>query len=151
MSTLSDQITEDLKTAMKAKDTLALGVLRALKSALKNSAIEKGGADAVLDDSEATAVIRKQVKQRQDSATAFADAGRVELQEKEEAEIVVLEKYLPAALGEDELGGMADAAIAEVGASSKAQMGQVMKVLQEKVAGRADNKALSQLVMSKLG
>lgn len=150
MPTLPDQITEDIKTAMRAKETLALGTLRALKSALKNAAIEKGGADAELDDAEATAVIRKQVKQRQDSITQFEQAGRTELAEKEKSEIAVLEKYLPAALSQEELDQAVAEAIAETGATTRADMGKVMKVLQEKTAGRADGKTLSQAVQNKL-
>ena len=150
MPTLSDQVTEDIKNAMRAKDTIALGTLRALKSAIKNVAIEKGGADAVLDDSETTAVIRKQVKQRQDSITQFEEAGRTELADKEKAEIAVLEKYLPAALSEEELTLAVTEAIAETEATSRADMGKVMKVLQEKTAGRADGKTLSQAVQSHL-
>ena len=150
MSDLSQQIMEDLKTAMRAKDQLALGVLRGLKSSIKNAAIEKGGADAELDESETMAVIRKQVKQRQDSAEAFAKAERSDLEEKELAEIGILEKYLPAPLSGDELSALVDAAIEEAGATSKQEMGKVMGLLQGKVAGRADNKTLSQAVMGKL-
>ena len=147
---IADQLTEDLKTAMKAKDTVALNTLRALKSAVKNAAIEKGGADAVLDDAETVNVIRKQVKQRQDSIAQFEDAGRSELADKEKTEIAVLEKYLPAALSADEIGEIVSAAIAETGASSRADMGKVMKIVQEKAAGRADGKTLSQEVMKHL-
>ena len=151
MPSLTDQVTEDIKNAMRAKDTVALSTLRALKSAIKNAAIEKGGADAVLEDSEAVAVIRKQVKQRQDSITQFEDAGRAELAEQEKAEITVLEKYLPAALTAEELEKAVTEAIAETGATSKADMGKVMKLLQEKTDGRADGKTLSQAVQSLLG
>ena len=150
MATLSDQVTEDIKNAMRAKDTIALTTLRALKSAIKNSAIEKGGADAVLDDAEVTAVIRKQVKQRQDSIAQFEQAGRNELAEKEKSEIAILEKYLPAALTQDELDQAVAESIAETGATTRADMGKVMKVLQEKTGGRADGKTLSQAVQNKL-
>ncbi len=150
MATLSDTVTEDIKNAMRAKDSLALNTLRALKSALKNTAIDKGGADVVLDDSEVIAVVRKQVKQRQDSITQFEQAGRTELSDQEKAEITVLEKYLPSALSPEELNQAVAEAIAETGATSRADMGKVMKVLQEKTAGRADGKTLSQAVQSKL-
>lgn len=150
MATLSDQVTEDIKNAMRAKDTLALTTLRALKSAIKNSAIEKGGADAELDDTEVTAVIRKQIKQRQDSITQYEQAERTELAEKEKSEIGVLEKYLPAALTQAEIEQAVAESIAETGATSKAEMGKVMKVLQEKTGGRADGKTLSQAVQAKL-
>ncbi|MEM9081179.1 MAG: GatB/YqeY domain-containing protein [Verrucomicrobiota bacterium] len=150
MATLAEQITEDLKSAMRAKDTLALGTLRALKSAVKNAAIEKGGADATLDETEITSVIRKQIKQRQDSITQFEQAGRSELAEKEQAEITVLEKYLPTPLTAEEIETAVAQAIAETGASSRADMGKVMKLLQEKTQGRADGKTLSQAVQAKL-
>ena len=147
---ISSQISEDLKTAMKAKDSLSLTTLRALKSAIKNAAIEKGGADAVLDETETVNIIRKQLKQRVDSIEQFESAGRSELAEQEKAEMKVLEKYLPAALSASEISEIVQAAIAETGASSRADMGKVMKIVQEKVAGRADGKTLSQEVMRHL-
>ena len=150
MATISDQLTEDLKTAMRAKDSVALTTLRAVKSAIKNAAIEKGGADAELDDGEAVNVIRKQIKQRQDSFEQFTKAGRAELAEKEQAEIAILERYLPAALSDEEVAAMVEAAIAETGASGRADMGKVMKILQAQAAGRVDGKTLSQAVMAKL-
>ena len=150
MSTFASQIQEDLKAAMKAKDAQRLTVIRALKTALTNAAIEKGGLGTELTDSEAMAVVRKQVKQREDSATQFAAADRPELAEKERAEIEVLQAYLPAALSEEEITAMVDDAVAETGASSKADMGKVMKLVQERSAGRADGKTLSQLVSKRL-
>ena len=151
MSDLSEQINDDLKTAMREKNSVALTVLRGLKSAIKYAAIEQGGADTELGDAEAIAVVRKQIKQRQDSIESYQSGGRDDLVATEQAELEVLEKYLPAALGEDEIAVMVDAAIAETGAESRKDMGAVMKLLQERTAGRADNKTLSQLVMSKLG
>ena len=148
--TISEQLDHDLKDAMKAKAVETLSVLRLLKAAVKNAAIEKGGQSAVLDDPEATAVIRKQVKQRQDSIESFEKGGRPELADKERAEIVILQKYLPQALPPEELARMIDEAIAETGATGKAQMGAVMKALQSKVAGRADGKTLSQEVQRRL-
>lgn len=148
--TLSDQISEDIKNAMRAKDTITLTTLRALKSAIKNAAIEKGGADATLDDTETTNIIRKQIKQRQDSVAQFEQAKRLELVEKEKSEIEVLEKYLPKALSQEEIDQAVAESIAEVGATSRADMGKVMKVLQEKTGGRADGKTLSQAVQNKL-
>jgi uncharacterized protein YqeY len=150
VGTISAQITENLKTAMRAKDKQTLNTLRALKSAIKNAAIAKGGADAELDDAEETNIIRKQVKQRQDSIEQFEKAGRAELAEVEKAEIEILNTYLPAALSTEELGALVDAAIAETGASSRADMGKVMKILQESTGGRADGKTLSQEVMKRL-
>lgn len=150
MSELSNQITEDMKTAMRAKDADALTVIRGLKAAIKNAAIEQGGADTELDDAGVIAVVRKQLKQREESAATYDEAKRDDLASKERAEIIVLEKYLPTELGEDEVAGIIDAAIAETGATSRKEMGAVMQIVQEKVAGRADNKTISQVVMAKL-
>ena len=150
MSTFAERISEDIKTAMKAKDAGRLTVLRALKTALTNAAIEKGNLNSVLDDSEALAVVRKQLKQREDSASQFESAGRAELAEKERGEITILQAYLPAALDAGELAALVDAAIAETGAATKADMGRVMKLVQERAAGRADGKTLSQEVAKRL-
>jgi uncharacterized protein YqeY len=148
--TLEERIDSDLKDAMRAKDAVKLSVLRMLKSALKYFAIEKVGVDGKLDDSEATQVIRKQVKQRQDSIESFEKGGRAELAEKERAELAILGAYLPQAMAPDELAKLVRETITEVGATSKAQMGAVMKALQAKVAGRADGKSLSQEVQRQL-
>lgn len=150
MSDLASRIPEDLKAAMKAKDTVALAVIRALKTAMTNASIEKAGLGTPLDDAEVTALIRKQIKQRQDSITQFTAAGRMELAAVEEAEVAILEKYLPANLSVEEIAAIVDAAIAETGASSKADMGKVMKLAQERAAGRADGKTLSQEVAKRL-
>lgn len=150
MSDFAAQIQEDLKAAMKAKDANRLTVIRALKTALTNAAIEKGSLGTQLTDSEAMAVVRKQVKQREDSASQFQAAGRTELAEKELAEIEILQGYLPAALSQEEMIAMVETAIAETGASSKADMGKVMKLVQERSAGRADGKTLSQEVAKRL-
>jgi len=148
--TLTQRIDSDLKDAMRAKDANKLGVLRMLKSALKYAAIEKSGPDGELDDAEATQVIRKQVKQRQDSIESFEKGGRAELAEKEKGEVEILNQYLPAAMNPDELARLVRETITEVGATSKAQMGAVMKALGPKVAGRADGKTLSQEVQKQL-
>ena len=147
---LSERVMDDLKGAMKAKDATALTVLRALKSAVKYAAIEKHGADGELGEADALAVVRKQIKQRQDSIESYEKAGRDDLAATEKAEIEVLENYLPAAMSEEDVVALVEACIAEVGAESKKEMGQVMKLLQEKAAGRADNKVLSQEVMKRL-
>ena len=148
--TVVQQIDSDLKDAMRAKDAPRLGVLRMLKSALKYGAIDKSGADAELNDADAVQVIRKQVKQRQDSIESFEKGGRAELAEKEKAELAILNSYLPQGLSADELVKVVRETIAEVGATSKAQMGAVMKALQPKVAGRADGKTLSAEVQKQL-
>ena len=148
---LSRQIDEDLKEAMRARDTRRLSVLRMLKAAMKNAAIEKAGADSELSDADAVAVVRKQVKQRQDSIESFQKGGRIELAEKEKAEIAVLNAYLPQAMEEEELQTLVAETIAETGATSRAQMGAVMKALGPKAAGRADGKRLSAEVQRQLG
>src|SRR5438128_8963829 len=147
---LSQRVDSDLKEAMRARDTTKLGVLRMLKSALKYAAIAKSGAEAELSDAEAAQVIRKQVKQRQDSIESFEKGGRAELANKEREELSILNAYLPQAMSSDELVKVVSDTIAEVGATSKAQMGAVMKALQAKVAGRADGKTLSAAVQKQL-
>jgi uncharacterized protein YqeY len=148
--TIPEQIDHDIKEAMKARAADKLSVLRLLKAAIKNAALEKGGQAGVLDDVEATAVIRKQVKQRQDSVESFDKGGRPELAAKERTEIETLQAYLPQGLSREELTRLVDEAIAETGATGKAQMGLVMKALAPKVAGRADGKTLSLEVQKRL-
>ncbi len=148
--TLTQQIDAELKDAMRARDATKLGVLRMLKSALRYAAIEKGGAESELDDAETTQVLRKQVKQRQDSIESFERGGCAELAEKEKSEISILNGYLPAALSGEEIGRLVRETIAETGATSKAQMGAVMKALGPKVAGQADGRTLSQEVQRQL-
>jgi uncharacterized protein len=148
--TLQERVDSDLKEAMRAKDTTKLGVLRMLKSALKYAGIAKSGAEAELSNTEATQVIRKQVKQRQDSIESFEKAGRTELVEKEKEELSILNEYLPQPMSADEISKVVHETIAETGATSRAQMGAVMKALQAKVAGRVDGKALSAEVQRQL-
>lgn len=148
--TLQQRVDADLKEAMRAKDTIKLGVLRMLKSALKYAAIAKSGAEAELSDAEAAQVIRKQVKQRQDSIESFEKAGRAELAEKEKQEMAILNDYLPQPMSADEISKVVRETIAETGATSRAQMGAVMKALQAKVGGRVDGKALSVEVQKQL-
>ena len=150
MSDTATQVSEDIKTAMRAKDSTALNSLRALKSAMTNAAIEKGGLGTILDEPEILAIIRKQIKQRQDSIVQFEKADRPELAETEKAEIAVLSKYLPAALSEEQIIEIVGKAIQETGATSKADMGKVMKRSQELAEGRADGKILSAAVMKRL-
>jgi uncharacterized protein len=147
---LQKRIDDDLKDAMRAKDAARLSVLRLLKAAMKNAAIEKVGADGELNDTDAIAVIRKQVKQRQDSIESFEKGGRAELAEKERAEIAVLNQYLPKAMSAEELQKVVADTIREVGATSRAQMGAVMKALQPKIAGQVDGRTLSAEVQRQL-
>jgi len=148
--TLAERIDHDLKEAMKAREAERLSTLRMVKSAFKYAAIEKDGAGAVVDDETAMTVLRKQIKQREDAASGFEQGGRPELAAKEKAEIVLLAAYLPKGFSPEEITELVKEAIAEVGATSKAQMGAVMKVAQAKAAGRADGKSLSQEVQKLL-
>lgn len=148
--TLSQRVDTDLKDAMRERNAIKLGVLRMLKSALKYAVIEKSGAESELSDADAAQVIRKQVKQRQDSIESFEKGGRVELAAKEKEELVILQSYLPQAMSPEEVAKIVRETIVEVGATSKAQMGAVMKALQPKVAGRADGKTLSAEVQKQL-
>jgi uncharacterized protein YqeY len=148
--TLQQRVDSDLKEAMRAKDATKLGVLRMLKSALKYAAIAKSDAEAELSDAEAVQVIRKQAKQRQDSIESFEKGGRAELADKEKEELAILNTYLPQGMSPDELAKVVRETIAELGATSKAQMGAVMKALQAKVDGRADGKTLSAEVARQL-
>jgi uncharacterized protein len=149
--TIQEEIDSDLKDAMRARDAARLSVLRMVKSALMNAASEKIGAAGVLSDFEAVAVIRKQVKQRLDSIQSFETGGRPELAAKERKEIEFLTAYLPKPLGENEIQQIVKDAIAQIGATSKAQMGAVMKIAAEKAEGRVDGKTLSQAVQKALG
>ena len=135
---------------MRAKDSTKLAVLRSLKTALTNYTIEKYGADGELEASEAIGAVRTAIKQRQDSIEKFEAAGRNELAEQEKLEADILEEYLPTALSEDEISTLIEDTIQEVGASSRKDMGQVMKLLQNKTQGRVDNKTLSSGVMDRL-
>lgn len=151
MPSFTDQVAEQIKDAMKAKDKVRLTVLRALKTALTNAAIEKSGLGAELEEAESLAVVRRQVKQREDSASQFAAAGRAELAANEEAELAVLREFLPTALTDAQIDELVDQAVAETGATGKAQMGVVMKRVQELANGRADGKVLAQRVAARLG
>ena len=144
------KIDADLKAAMIAKDAEKLSVLRMLKSAVKYAAIEKGGADSVPTDLEVLSVVRMEVKKREDSIASFTQAGRTDMADKEKKEMEFLKTMLPAQMTPEKMEQLVKEAIAEVGATSKAQMGSVMKAAQAKAAGQADGKALSQLVQRML-
>ena len=144
------KIDADLKAAMIAKDAEKLSVLRMLKSAVKYAAIEKGGADSVPTDLEVLSVVRKEVKKREDSIASFTQAGRTDMADKEKKEMEFLKTMLPAQMTPEKMEQLVKEAIAEVGATSKAQMGSVMKAAQAKAAGQADGKTLSQLVQRML-
>jgi uncharacterized protein len=145
---LSEQIVSDLTTAMKAQDAQRLSTLRMVKAAMMNRKIEKG---SELDDDEVQKLLRSLVKQRRDSIEQYEKAGRQELAEKEQAEIAVIETYLPQAASAAEIEAAVAAAIAETGASSMKDMGKVMKVVQAALADKnADGKVVADTVKSKL-
>jgi uncharacterized protein YqeY len=144
-----EKINQDITAAMKAKDTERLSALRMIKTALKNKEIDKM---AALDEAEAIKVLQSLLKQRRDSIEQYTKAGRQELADKEAAEMKIIEEYLPAALDEAAISQVVEAAIAETGASSPAQMGQVMKAVMAKLAGQTvDGKVVSSIVKAKLG
>jgi uncharacterized protein YqeY len=145
---LTDKITADMKDAMRAKDAARLSTLRLLKSAVEYYKIEKK--QEQLTDADVTGVIKKQIKQRQDSIEGFEKGGRADLVEKEKAELVVLKAYLPEELSPAQLEEIVKTTIVELDAKTKADMGKVMKVVQTKAAGRADNKLVSQIVLANL-
>ena len=145
---LTDKIAADLKSAMLAKDAGKTSTLRMLKSAIEYHKIEKK--QESLTDADVTAVIKKQIKQRQDSIEGFEKGGRTDLAGKEKAELAILKSYLPEELSQTQLEEIIKSVIAEVGAASKADMGKVMKAVQAKTAGRADNRLVSQLVSAQL-
>jgi uncharacterized protein YqeY len=147
---LTAKIDLDIKEAMKAKDADRLGALRMLKSSLKYAVLEKG-AGTDLADTDVITVVRKRIKQCQDAVDGFVQGGRAEQAEKEKSEIALLESYLPAALSPDELAALVRDAIAETGATGKAQMGAVMKAVMAKAGGRADGKAVNAEVQKHLG
>ena len=142
--TLQDQISQDIKKAMLAKDTVRLSTLRLLKSALGYLQIEKK-VDS-LPDSEVITVIQREIKKRRDSIEQFLAGGRPEQAAAETAEAAILETYLPAALSPEELEALVRSCIAELGATSKKEMGPVIKAVQAKAAGKADGKSISSLV-----
>lgn len=135
---------------MLGKDSLTLGALRSLKAALQNAQVAKGNAQEQLPDNEAQNVVRKQIKQREDAIAMYEQAGRPELAEKEQAEIKALSAFLPAEMTEAEVLPILEAVIAELGATSKKDMGRVMKEMQARTAGAAPGKLLSKLVGARL-
>ena len=142
--TLTERIQAEMKAAMLAKDADRLGTLRLLKSAIGYAQIEKK-CDA-LPDTDVIAIVQKEIKKRRDSIEQFTTGGRPELAAKESREIPVLELFLPKPLSPEELEQLVKAAIADVGATSKKEMGPVIKAVQAQAAGRADGKTISSAV-----
>lgn len=148
MATLKERIDADLKDAMRSKNELTTSVLRMLKSAVKYKEVEPGA--SALDDAGIQSVITGLIKQRRDSIDQFKAGGRPELAEKEEAEIGVLQNYLPKQLTAEELTAAVRAAIAEVGAKGPKDMGAVMKHVNPKLQGKAEGRAISEAVKAEL-
>ena len=146
---LQKQIMEELKTAMKSKDVVALQALRAVKSAFLLAKTETGAGDDLTEDQEMK-IIQKQVKQRKDSAAIFIDQGRQDLADPELAEIAVLEKFLPEALSEDAIEKVVLETIAKTGAEGMKDMGKVMGIVSKQLAGQADGKTISGIVRKNL-
>ena len=146
---LQAQVMEKMKEAMKAKDTIALQALRAVKSAFLLAKTEKGAQDELTAEQEIK-IIQKQVKQRKDSVAIYLQQGREDLATPEQAEIAVLEQFLPKALSEDEVSNVVLATISELGASGMQDMGKVMGVVSKKLAGQADGKMIADLVKKHL-
>ncbi|CAN7628502.1 GatB/YqeY domain-containing protein [Caballeronia sp. LjRoot29] len=144
---LKDQITEDMKTAMRARETERLGTIRLLLSAIKQREVDER---VTLDDAAITAVIDKMIKQRKDSISQFQTAGRDDLVAKEQAELVVLAAYMPEQLSDEAINAEIQAAVAATGAAGPQDMGKVMGILKPKLAGRADMTAVSGLVKAAL-
>ncbi|WP_234265781.1 GatB/YqeY domain-containing protein [Hydrogenophaga sp. NFH-34] len=144
---LKDKITEDMKAAMRAKDSERLGTIRLLTAAMKQKEVDER---IELDDTAVIAVIDKMVKQRKDSITAFEQGGRADLAAKEAAELTVLEAYLPARLSADAIAAEVKAIVAEVGAKGPGDMGKVMGAVKARLAGKADMGQVSAAVKAAL-
>lgn len=147
---LKQQLRDELKESMLAKDAERTSVLRMLLSALNYYEIQKSGANYEATDEDVMAVIQKEVKQRKDSIEQYGNAGRQDLVSKEQKELDMLQKYLPEQMGEDEVRKLVQEAISESGASTPQDMGKVMGVLMPKVKGKADGALVSQIVREAL-
>ncbi|MDP1918678.1 MAG: GatB/YqeY domain-containing protein [Myxococcales bacterium] len=148
MATLKERLDSELKDAMRAKDELKLSVLRMLKSAVKYKEVE--GEAKVLDDSGVMTIVGTLIKQRRDSAAQFKDANRLDLAEKEEKEILVLQTYLPTQLTSEQLAAAVKACIDESGAQSIKDLGMAMKLTSARLKGQAEGKAISEEVKAQL-
>ncbi|URI11698.1 GatB/YqeY domain-containing protein [Aquincola tertiaricarbonis] len=145
--TLKDRITDDMKTAMRAKETERLSTIRMLLAAIKQKEVDER---ITVDDAQAVALVDKLIKQRKDSVAAYQQAGRADLADKENAEIAVLQAYLPARLSADEVAAEVRAIVAELGASGPGDMGKVMGAAKAKLAGKAEMAAVSAAVKQAL-
>ena len=147
MSELKKRITGDMKSAMKAKDRQALKAVRMILEAIKKKEIDER---IELDDAQVMTVIQKMVKQRKDSISQFSDAGRTDLVEIEEAELEIINNYMPEQLSEEEVVSFVDKAINDSGANSMKDMGKLMGMLKSQLQGKADMSLVSQLIKSRL-
>ncbi len=145
---ITEQLVEDLKTAMKAQDEVTRGAIRLIRAAVKNAEIEKG---RELDDEGALDVLARMAKQHRDSIAAYRQHGREDLAAQEEAELAVVSRYLPEQMGEDEIRALAEQVVAEVGASGPGERGKVMGKLMPQLKGRADGNAVNRIVGELLG
>lgn len=143
---LEQQIQNDLKAAMLAKDKVALASIRGIKAAILLAKTAEGGQKETLEDAELVKIIQKLVKQRKESAAIYSQQNRPELAENELAEVAVMEKYLPKALSEEEVEAIVKQIIADTGASSMADMGKVMGTATKQLAGQADGRVISNIV-----
>ncbi len=146
---LEKQVMEEMKAAMKAKDTVALQALRALKTAFMLAKTEAGAGDSISSE-QAMKIVQKQVKQRKDSAEIFVKQGRQDLADPELAEAAILEKFLPEALSEEEIEKVVVETISKVGAEGMKDMGKVMGIVSKQLAGQADGKTISGIVRKHL-
>ena len=144
---LKDQITEDMKTAMRAKDAARLGTIRLLLAAIKQREVDER---IVLDDAAVVAIVDKSIKQRKDSIAAFQGAGRTDLVDQETAELAVLQGYLPARLSADEISAAVATIVTSLGASGPGDMGKVMAAVKAQLAGKAEMGAVSAAVKAAL-
>lgn len=147
---LQNKVNEDIKEAMRSKEAVKLSTLRILKNAIGFTAVQNGSSDKTLPDSDVMVIIRKQISMRQDAVKQFTIGNRMDLVEKEKAEIDVLKTYLPPEMELSELESIVDGVILELGATSKKEMGNVMKKVLALVNGRADNKTVSTTISQKL-
>ena len=147
MATLNERLTADMKEALRARESLRLSTIRLLLAALKNAQIE---AMHPLSDEEATAVLRKQARMRHEAIEQYRKGGREDLASKEEAELAVIESYLPAAPTEDQIRAVVREAIAATGASGPKDMGVVMRTTMSRLGGRADGRQVQGLVREEL-
>ena len=145
---LKDQITDDMKTAMRAKDAQRLGTIRLLLAAIKQKEVDERG--VVLDDAAVVQIVDRLLKQRKDSITAFTQAGRIDLADVERAEGIVLEAYLPARLDATAIEAQVNAVVAELGATGPADMGKVMTAAKSRLGGKADMAEVSAAVKKAL-